>query len=276
MIDGIDIFGIHIKFYSLLILLAFVISYFIIVSEAKRHNYSKDLIFNMMFWVFIMGIIGARLWYVLFRLDIYLKNPLDIFMVWKGGLAIHGGIIFGGLTMLIFTKKYKLPFIKILDYVVLALILAQAIGRWGNFFNQEAYGSAVDSRSVLEGMKIIPSFVIDRMYILKDGVYAYRVPMFYFESLWCLIGFLVMVIMKHRKYLHVGTLSSFYLIWYSLGRLVIESFRDDSLMLFGTFKVAQIVSVILIIIGIIILMIQSHKGKFNELYSEINTSLIQF
>ena len=140
----------------------------------------------------------------------------------------------------------------------------------GYFFNSEAHG-AVTSLLSLKEKWWIPQFVIDGMYI--NGVYY--VPTFYYESLWCLLGFIIMLFIRNRKKTKVGTLTSFYLMWYSIGRFFIEASRTDSLMLFG-FKAAQIVSVILFVIGLIMLMINSRKSPFDDNYKETNLDNIRF
>ena len=153
------IFGIDIQWYSILILIGIVIGLILLEKEAKKFKYPKDLIFNICFWAIIMGIIGARLYYVIFNFSYYSNNLLEIFAIWNGGLAIHGGIIAGVLTVLFFAKKYHLNFLKLLDMAAPSLILAQAIGRWGNLFNGEAHGIAT-THTELKNL-LIPEFVID-------------------------------------------------------------------------------------------------------------------
>ena len=256
-----NIFGLEIRWYSVLILIGVVIAYFLINSECSRFQIKKDFIFNMMFWGIIFGILGARIYYVIFNFGYYSKHLSEIFKIWEGGLAIHGGIIAGLITILIYCHKYKVNTKKILDIVAPAVILAQAIGRWGNFFNSEAFGRVVQYETLVK-MKIIPQFVIDNMYI--NG--AYRLPMFYFESLLCIIGFIIMLIYRRRKFTKNGQVFSLYLMWYGYIRFFIEIFRTDSLML-GSFKVAQIVSVVMILIGFYIFIVQKRKPKLDELYN---------
>ena len=239
-----------------------------IMKEAKRHNYPTDFVFNMCFWAIIFGIIGARIYFVVFNLDLY-TNFWDIFKIWEGGLAIHGGIIFGLLTCLIYCKKYKARLVRLLDFVAPALLLAQAIGRWGNFFNQEAHGAA----TTLEHLQNlhIPQFIIDGMNI--GGIY-YE-PTFLYESLWCLVGLIIILIVRRIQITKVGQPTAIYLMWYGIGRFVIESMRTDSLML-GGFKVAQIVSVVMIIIVLLMLMITSRKGRYEDLYDQDSTNAVRF
>ena len=262
--------NIEIRWYSIFIAISVLIAYIMIMSECSRFKIKKEFAFNMIFWTLIFGIIGARLYYVLFNLSYYKTNPLEILMIWKGGLAIHGGLIFGLVTLIIYCKKYNMRVGKMLDIVVVPLILGQAIGRWGNFFNGEAYGSIVDYHT-LANIKIIPQFVIDNMYI--NG--SYHLPMFYFESLWCLLGFIILLILRRRKYIKEGQIFGFYLIWYGIARSIIEIFRTDSLML-GNIKVAIVISILMVIVGIIIESIQSRKPKLDELYNTQETEELRF
>lgn len=241
----INLFGISIRWYSVLILIGVIIGYFLACKEAKKFNISSDTIFDLTFWTVIIGIIGARAYYVLFNFAEYKNNILRIFAVWNGGLAIHGGILFGFITLLIYCKVKKLNILRMMDIAVPSLIIAQAIGRWGNFFNSEAFGKET-TVAFLQHLHI-PKFIINGMFI--DGTYWH--PTFLYESIWCIIGFvIILLIRRYYKYLKVGQLSCVYLMWYSLGRFFIEEIRTDSLMLFN-FKMAQIVCVTCFFIGFI-------------------------
>lgn len=250
-----NIFNIDIYWYSICILIGIVIAYFLITKEAKKHNINVDIVSNMIFYGIILGIFGARIYYVVFNYSYYLSNPIEIFDIRNGGLAIHGGLIAGAIFVYFYTKKYNLNFIRILDIIAPSILIAQSCGRWGNFFNQEAYGS-MTTLSTLKSMHI-PNFIIKGMNI--DGNYYF--PTFYFESICCLIGFIILMILRKRKTLKLGTISGVYLIWYGVVRFFIESLRTDSLMLFNL-KMAQIVSIFGIILGIVILIV-SKKKKIN-------------
>ena len=250
-----------IRWYSALILVGVILAIVLIKKEGKRFAISGDDMFNMAFWTIIIGIIGARLYYVLFNFSLYKHDPVSILKIWEGGLAIHGGIIAGVLTVLFYCKKHELRFIRVTDIAAPALILAQAIGRWGNFFNSEAHGAAT-SLAHLKALHI-PAFIIKGMHI--SGVY-YE-PTFLYESLFCLLGFIIMIIIRRTKYIKVGVITSFYLIYYATVRFFIESMRTDSLML-GGFKMAQIVSVIMFIIGLVSLILIIRKGKYEDLYNQ--------
>lgn len=258
-----SIFGIDIYWYSVFILIGIIIGIILLEKEAKKFKYPPDLIFNICFWAIIIGIIGARLYYCLFNFSYYKNNLLEIFAIWNGGLAIHGGLIAGLLTVIFLAKKHHLNFLKLLDMAIPSLILAQAIGRWGNFFNSEAHGIATTYTQLKD--LLIPEFIIEGMEL--GGIYY--LPTFYFESLWCLLGFIILLIIRKLKYIKIGATTCIYLMWYSLGRFFIEAWRTDSLML-GGFKVAQIISIIMFITGLTYLIILSRKGKYENLYNDIN------
>ena len=260
----------EIRWYSVMLLVAFIVAVFFIEREAKRFEISKDFIFNLIFWTLIFGIIGARLYYVIFDWEYYSTNLNEIWKIWNGGLAIHGGIIAGLLTIIVYTKKYKLRVLRYLDFIVPGLIIGQAIGRWGNFFNQEAHGIAT-SLEHLQNLHI-PEFVIEGMKI--NGVYY--TPTFFYESIACLIGFIVICLIRRGKYTKVGTPTALYLIIYGIVRLFIEKSRTDALMFCG-FKIAIVVSIIMIIVGVLMLVLNRRKGKFEDLYNDKNNKdIIRF
>lgn len=256
---ALDLGPIQIYWYSIFIFIGMLVACFLIYKEAKKRDIEEDFLVNLTFNTIIIGIIGARLYYVLFNLSYYLDNPVEIFQIWNGGLAIHGGIIAGLLFIIYYCKKHEVNLWKMLDIIVVGLIIAQAIGRWGNFFNSEAYGPITTSAH-LKSLGI-PQFIIDGMYILGE----YRQPTFFYESMWCLFGFLAMLIIRQYKYLKIGHLTSFYLIWYGIIRFMIEAMRTDSLML-GPLKIAQLVSLVFIVSGIII-FIRSAKTNQKKLYN---------
>ena len=256
---ALDLGPIQIYWYSIFIFIGMLVACFLIYKEAKKREIEEDFLVNLTFNTIIIGIIGARLYYVLFNFSYYLDNPVEIFQIWNGGLAIHGGIIAGLLFIIYYCKKHEVNLWKILDIIVVGLIIAQAIGRWGNFFNSEAYGP-ITTAAHLKSLGI-PQFIINGMYILGD----YRQPTFFYESVWCLFGFLAMLIIRQYKYLKIGQLTSFYLIWYGIIRFIIEAMRTDSLML-GPLKMAQLVSLVFIVSGIII-FIKSTKTNQKELYN---------
>lgn len=253
-----NIFGFNVYYYSLCILLGVIVAYILITREGKKQGLTKEFTSDLIFYTLIIGILGARVYYCVFNLDYYLANPSEILKIYNGGLAIHGGVIAGLIFVYFYTKKKNVSFIKILDIVAPAVIIAQSFGRWGNFFNQEAHGGITTYQN-LKNMHI-PEFIINGMHI--EGKYYY--PTFFFESIWCLIGFIILMIARKNKNLRKGFQIGFYFIWYGIGRFFIEALRTDSLMFFNL-KIAQIVSLIGIIIGIIIIVTNRNKKYYNEM-----------
>lgn len=243
-----------ITWYSICILLGIILAGVIINKEAKKYNIPTSFVTNLVFWCVVFGLLGARIYYVLFNLDYYSQSPIEIIKIWNGGLAIHGGIIAGLITLVIYCKKYGVNILKMTDIAVPALLLAQGIGRWGNFFNSEAHGGIV-SRTFLENLHL-PEFIINGMHI---GGHYYH-PTFLYESFFCVVGFFVLYGFRSFKNTKLGNTTAVYLIWYGILRFFIESLRTDSLML-GNLKIAQIISIIMVIIGFIMLIVTKLKCK---------------
>ncbi len=264
-----DLGFIKIYWYSFFILMGVIVGYKLAINESQKFKIPKDYMINYFFYVLIFGLLGARAYYVIFNFAEYQNNLLDIFKVWEGGLAIHGGIIAGILVTLVYTKKYKIPFFRIVDIMVISLIIGQCIGRWGNFFNGEAHGP-VTTLSFLQSLHL-PKFIIDGMYI--NGTY-YQ-PTFLYESIGCLIGFILLILIRKRKNLILGDLTSIYLIWYGIIRFFIEGLRTDSLLFFNL-KAAQLVSIIMIICGILIIVLTRCITKYRKYYHKINHGKIFF
>jgi phosphatidylglycerol:prolipoprotein diacylglycerol transferase len=234
-----------IRWYGLLIASAVLIGVTLSQYLAKRRNVDPDLISDLSIWLVIGAIPAARIYYVLFQWGEYAKHPERIFAIWQGGIAIHGAILGGTLAALIFSKLKQISFWQMADLVAPSLILGQAIGRWGNFFNSEAFGS--------------PTNLPWRLYIPPDrrppdfANVAYYHPTFLYESLWDLGVFALLLTLFFRSLqgkprLKVGTLFLTYLPAYSLGRFWIEGLRTDSLML-GPLRIAQVISLIGIGLG---------------------------
>lgn len=244
----------NISLYSICILLGVALALLVMTKEAKKYNIPKSFIVNLTFWCVIFGILGARIYYVLFNLDYYSVYPFEIIKIWNGGLAIHGGIIAGIITLIIYCKKYGVNILKTTDIAVTGLILGQAVGRWGNFFNAEAHGGIV-TKAYLKVLHL-PNFIIEGMHI--NGKYYH--PTFLYESIFCLLGFFVLLGIRGMKQTKLGNTTALYLIWYGIIRFFIEALRTDSLMI-GSIKAAQLISVIMIICGIIMLIITKIKCK---------------
>lgn len=257
-----DLGIVKVYWYSVFIFFAILISCSLILRESKRYSIPENFMINLFFWDIIVAFIGARLYYVCFNLGYYSHNLLEILKVWEGGLAIHGGLLFGAIFTIIYTKRYKVNPLFIFDMASAGLIIGQAIGRWGNFFNGEAHGP-VTTLDTLHHF-LTPGFIIDGMEI--GGVYY--LPTFYYESLWCILGFIVILILRRTKYIKIGQLTSIYMIWYGVGRFFIESLRTDSLMI-GNFRMAQIVSVLMVIFGIIMIVLLGKGSKFDNKYNDV-------
>lgn len=226
------VFGFEVRWYGLLIAIAVLIGTILALREAKRKGIKEESIIDMLLFAVPGAIIGARLYYVIFMWDYYSKNPGQILNLRGGGLAIHGVIIGGALVAYIFTKVKKLNFLTVADIVAPSLILGQAIGRWGNFANQEAHGGPTD----------LP------WGIMVDGVKVH--PTFLYESIWNFLVFGFLLWYRRKKAKADGEVFAMYLVLYSIARFLIEGMRTDSLML-GPIRVAQLISAIIIIVGII-------------------------
>ncbi|MBE9043348.1 prolipoprotein diacylglyceryl transferase [Pleurocapsales cyanobacterium LEGE 10410] len=238
-----------VRWYGLLIASAVLIGLTLSQYLAKRRRVDPDLLGDLAIWLVVSAIPCARLYYVLFEWQEYAQRPGDIIAIWKGGIAIHGAIIGGTIATIIFARLKRISFWQLADLVAPSLILGQAIGRWGNFFNSEAFGKPTDLPWKL--------YIAPRYRPLELMNFEYFHPTFLYESLWN-IGVLILLLslffwgLKKYNRLKVGTIAAVYLIGYSLGRVWIEWLRTDSLML-GPLKVAQAVSLGAIALGLIIL-----------------------
>ena len=245
----------EVHWYGIIIASAVVLAVILAVREAKRRQISEDDIIDLILWALPISLVGARLYYVLFELPYYLANPGEIVQIWHGGMAIYGGLIAAAIVTVVYCYRKVLPIWLILDIAAPTIMLAQAIGRWGNFMNQEAFG-AQTTLDFLQNLHL-PNFIISQMLI--GG--AYRQPTFLYESLWNIIGFvLIMSIRHHAGWFKQGEIFLSYITWYSFGRFFIEGMRTDSLYLFGVIRVSQLLSAILFI-GAIALFIWRRKHK---------------
>lgn len=256
----VDLGFIKIYWYSIMIFLGLLVGGTIVMKEAKKNKLPEDFMTNLILFLIIFAVIGARLYYVAFNWSYYSNNLIDIVKIWEGGLAIHGGIIFGVIFLIIYSKKYKVDTFRLMDIIVPGLIIGQAIGRWGNFFNGEAHGGVV-TLEFLQNLHL-PQFIIDGMYI--NGLYYH--PTFLYESLWCLLGFIILLIIRRRRYQKVGQTTAIYLMWYGIGRYFIEGLRTDSLM-FNDLRVAQIVSIAFFAIGLILFIVKGLGSRFDNQYN---------
>lgn len=256
------LFGIPIHWYALIIVSGIVLGVWMASREAVRVGFEEDDIIDFMLWALPMSIIGARLYYVIFEWRTYIEYPLQIFNIRNGGLAIYGGLIAGGIVVYLFTQHRYYSFWKFLDVAAPSVIIAQAIGRWGNFMNHEAYGPET-SRQFLESLHL-PNFIIENMYI--DG--AFHHPTFLYESIWNVIGFAVILYLRSKKDLfRQGEIFLTYVLWYSFGRFFIEGMRTDSLYLFNAIRVSQLLSAVLFVTALI-LFVYRRKKVMPPLYNK--------
>ena len=235
--------------YGILIASAVLIGTVLALREVERRGYNQDHYFNIIMVALPAAFIGARLYYVLFNWDYYSLNLKEIPATWQGGLAIHGGLIAALLAAYLMMRKYRIRFFQGVDIAAPGIVLGQAIGRWGNYFNQEAYGYTVD-----------PEKVPWAMYI--DG--AYRHPTFLYEFLWNVGIFIFLLWLRRKENLKEGDIFLSYALLYSIGRFIIESFRTDSLMLFSTLRAAQVVSAAAIIVSAVFLYLNHKKKRTSE------------
>ncbi|MFC4772132.1 prolipoprotein diacylglyceryl transferase [Enterococcus hermanniensis] len=247
-----ELFGLQIYWYAIIIVSGIALALWLASREAIRVGLKEDDMTNFILWGLPIAIIGARLYYILFDLGPYLADPIQIFNIRSGGLAIYGGLIAAIIVLIFYTRHHFIDPWLFLDVVAPSVIIAQAIGRWGNFMNHEAHGGAT-TRQFLENLHL-PQFIIDNMYI--DG--AYRQPTFLYESMWSLLGFIVIILLRKKLSLKRGEIFLTYVTWYSFGRFFIEGMRTDSLYLFGGIRVSQMLSLILFV-GAIILLVYRRK-----------------
>ena len=247
-----SILGKDIYWYGIIIASAVLIGAYLSMREAKRLNYNPELILDFVLLALPLAIIGARTYYVIFSWQNYAGDWKSIIAIWEGGLAVYGGIIGGTIAALIFCKWKKVHFADLADMIAPSLILGQAIGRWGNFFNQEAYGRGIINKV----WQWFPAAV----YIEADQ--KWHMATFFYESSWDFLTFLFLMYYRKRRKVR-GNVFLAYLILYSIGRIVIEGLRTDSLML-GPLRVSQWLSGILIISASILILKRS-KTKSDEL-----------
>ena len=235
---SIDLFGIEIAYYGIIIGTAILLGFWIAAREAKRTGQNPENYLDMGIIGVIAGIVGARLYYVIFSWDMYKDNLLDIFNLREGGLAIYGGVIAAVISVLVLAKVKHLSAPQIFDTIAMALLNGQMLGRWGNFFNREAFGGYTDSlfamRLPLDAVRSSDVTEQMRRHIERiDGVSYIQVhPTFLYESLWCMVLLIILfAYRKHKKY--EGELVLMYLFGYGLGRFWIEGLRTDQLLLPG-------------------------------------------
>lgn len=248
--------GLHIQWYAILIMVGAFICLELCIRNFKKLGVDRATCEDFFMGALGIGIIGARIWYVVFTYqEIYAHRPFfDMFKIWEGGLAIQGGVLAATAYGFYYFHRRKIPLMRAADCIMPNLLVAQAIGRWGNFVNQEAHGTEV-TRSFLENLHL-PEFIIDGMYI--NGHYYH--PTFLYESIGNLIVFAIIGLIIYRIYNRHGQLFFSYFIGYGVVRILVEGLRTDSLML-GPLRMAQVTALFGIIVGVIGIVVLMKKGE---------------
>ena len=264
-----------IKFYGVIIAFGFILAALFGGRKAYVWKMSLDHMVDVLIYGIIGAVIGARLYYVAFQWDYYKNNLLSIFKIWEGGLAIYGGIIGGIIAAYFVCKKTGLPFLKLLDLIGMALPIGQGIGRWGNFTNQEAFGINTTSIFGMTSDKIVDYINSHQLEFAENGIQMDPDlpvhPTFLYESVWCLLGFVVLFIICQKFHKFDGQLILGYGIIYGLERTVVEGLRIDSLYIGGTnLRVSQLVSLALVIVCTVITIY-----KFVKLNKEKTSQEVQ-
>jgi phosphatidylglycerol:prolipoprotein diacylglycerol transferase len=286
--SGFDIFGYQITYYGMVIGLGMLLGWFIVEWMAKRTGQKTEFYLDFALVAIVASVIGARLYYVIFALEDFVDNPLSVFNLRTGGLAIYGGIIAAVLTAVIYAKVKKYPFWLLVDTGCIGLVTGQIIGRWGNFFNREAFGKYYDGlfatqlnindvsgeyrnttslsrlEQIYQGKEAALERILeirDKAVMIGDATYIQVHPTFLYESLWNLCLLIILIIYtKHKKF--DGEIMLLYLIGYGIGRTWMEGLRTDQLFLWGTpFAVSQILSAFIVVASTAMIIYKRRKTK---------------
>lgn len=255
--------GLDIAWYGIIIACGIVAGVLLAVHQAKKRGYTAELLVDFMILALPLAIVGARIYYVAFEWDYYVQHPEEIIAVWNGGIAIYGAIIGGVVAAIILSKWRKFPLGRLLDVCAPGLILGQAIGRWGNFVNQEAFGNIVTNPN----LQFFPYavYIQERWTGTEWVVNQWVQATFFYESMWD-IGVLVLLLLYAKRAKHDGNVFAMYLIGYGLGRFWIEGIRISTLQLWPGMPVSQFLSLVLIAIGVVYILVMRKRNKPNVLY----------
>ena len=238
-----DLFSV--RLYALMIVMGILLAVFYAYKRSKAFGHNFDDIIDGVLFIVPMAIVGARLYYCAFEWDQYAADPLSVLYIWKGGLAIYGGVIAAALGILIYAKWKKVHVGAVLDITALGFLIGQSLGRWGNFFNREAFGAETES------------FLRMGLYNAQTDITTYYHPTFLYESLWNITGFVLLhFLSKKRQY--DGQIALGYLAWYGLGRAIIEGLRMDSLY-WGPFRVSQVLALVTCLAGVGLLVYNAFR-----------------
>ncbi len=245
------IFG-SIPWYGVLIVSGVLAAIALCLHEEKRRNLKPDTVIDLAFWAIPLGIIGARVYYVIFNWQVFADDPLSALRIWEGGIAIYGAVIGGLIGVVLFALRRKLNPLLLTDMIVPGLSLAQGIGRWGNYFNMEAFGREITNTAW-------QFFPIGVQIPAADG-YAWHMATFFYESCWDIAVFLVLWFFIRKRSRRHGTATLWYLLLYGIGRFFIEGLRTDSLMS-GSIRVSQLLSLLLVIFAAIMLAVSAFRNR---------------
>ena len=243
--QGFSLGPLNIRFYGLVIALGLLLAVFYAMRRCKQFGLKQDDLLDGVLWIAPFAILCARLYYCAFSWESYADNPISILYIWEGGIAIYGSVIGAILGIIVFCKVKKIRITTVLDLVSLGFLIGQFIGRWGNFFNREAFGAETESFLRMGLMKV------------STGEVTYYHPTFLYESLWNITGFLVLHFLS-RKRRFDGQIALGYLAWYGLGRAFIEGLRTDSLYI-GTIRVSQLLAAVSCVVALGLLLVLSRK-----------------
>ncbi|MBQ5852427.1 MAG: prolipoprotein diacylglyceryl transferase [Lachnospiraceae bacterium] len=255
MIDRVafEIFGFSVYWYGIIIAFGCFLGVFISCKRSEKYGYSSDNIMDALFWVLPLGLVCARAYYVIFEWGYYSSNPEKIFAIRDGGIAIYGGIIGGLIGLWLFKKFYKkqqLSFLRLCDIVAPGLAIAQSVGRWGNFVNQEAYSSF-----------IAPDWMRFPLAVYIEAIGEWRLATFFYESVWNLFVFGALMWYSKKEHKN-GNVTLLYMVLYGFGRMFIEGLRADSLWLIpGYIRVSQLLSGLLVVGGLTLLYYRNRKNE---------------
>ena len=269
---------ITIKFYGVIIAFGFILAALFGGRKAYVWKMSLDHMVDVLIYGIIGAVVGARLYYVIFQWDYYKNDLLSVFKIWEGGLAIYGGIIGGIIAAYFVCKKTKLPFLKLLDLVGMSLLIGQGIGRWGNYTNQEAFGVNTTSIFGMTSDKIVDYINGHQAEFAEKGIEMSADlpvhPTFLYESVWCLIGFVILYIVCQKFYKFDGQLILGYGIIYGLERTVVEGLRIDSLYIGNTnLRVSQLLSLVIVIVCVVVTMYKFIKLNKEKKLAEVHENV---
>jgi len=285
--------SIPVHWYGLILGFGALVGLFLVIREGKRFGIPQEFFMDMLLLGFPSAIVGARIYYVAFKWSEYKDHPMDVFKIWNGGIAIYGALIGAIICGIIYFRYKGYPFWRVIDICAPGLLAGQMIGRWGNFVNQEAYGGVVQE-SFLRDKLHLPNFIVNQMYIGD----TFHHPTFFYESLWSLVGILLLMVLRRQKFLRAGELFLSYFIWYSIGRFFIEALRTDSLAFngssgvealinglwspmkwfgfekgyldpaYGNIRISQLLSLLIIVAAIVLIVIRRVTGQPKAHYSD--------